>query len=250
MSGDLDRKLRLLDRGRMPRHVGVIMDGNGRWAAARGLPRGEGHRRGVERVREIIPFAASELGLGVLTLYVFSLENWQRPEPEIEALMVILEYFLTDELPALVEQNIRFTACGDLDRLPSRIRRLVDEGIRKTAGCTGMTLNAALSYGGRDEIVRAVRRLITGGAEAGAVTVESLSAAMDTAGLPDTDLIIRTSGEYRLSNFLLWQSAYAEFYFTETLWPDFTPLCFVEALLDYQKRERRYGALPRGAEEP
>lgn len=244
MSEELTEHLDLLDRRRMPRHVGVIMDGNGRWAQLKGLSRVEGHRIGVERVREIIPFAARELKLETLTLYVFSIENWKRPQDEIEALMVLLEYFLRDELPSLIGDRIRFRACGDTERLPMHLQDLVREGMDKTRHCNGMILNAALSYGGRDEIVRAVRRIASSGLAPDEISEQTLSEIMDTAGLPEPDLIIRTSGECRMSNFLLWQAAYSELYFTETLWPDFTSLEFVKAVLDYQRRERRYGALP------
>jgi len=244
MDTRLRELLQQIDRERLPRHIGVIMDGNGRWAQARGLPRGEGHRQGVQRVRELIPFAARELNLKALTLYVFSLENWQRPPEEIEALMVILEYFLTEELPALLKDNIRFVACGDLTRLPDHIRTLVDDGMRETTHCTGMIVNAALSYGGRNEIVRAVQKLIAAGITSDRVNEKALARCLDTPDLPDPDLIIRTSGECRTSNFLLWQAAYAEYFFTETAWPEFSSAELVQALLDYQQRERRYGALP------
>lgn len=244
MNEGLTEHLELLDRGQMPRHVGVIMDGNGRWAQLKGLSRVEGHRSGVERVREMIPFAARELKLEILTLYVFSIENWKRPQDEIDALMILLEYFLRDELPSLIGDRIRFRTCGDIEKLPTNLQDLVREGIEKTRNCDGMILNAALSYGGRDEIVRAVRRIASSGAAAEEISEQTLNQSMDTAGLLEPDLIIRTSGEYRMSNFLLWQAAYSELYFTETLWPDFSSLEFVKAVLDYQRRERRYGALP------
>ena len=227
----------------LPRHVGVIMDGNGRWAELQGRSRAEGHRAGVERVRELIPFAAKQVGIEVLTLYVFSLENWQRPEAEIDALMVLLEYFLSEEVPLLVQNNVRFRMCGDASRLPGRIQSLVEEAIGKTSGCSGMVLNAALSYGGRDEIIRAVRRIAAQGLAPDLIDETLMNSMMDTAGLPDPDLIIRTSGECRTSNFLLWQAAYAELYFTSCFWPDFGEHEFLEALADYQKRDRRYGGV-------
>jgi len=243
MNSELAESLSLFDPKRAPAHVGIIMDGNGRWAEENGFSRVEGHKEGVERVRELIPFSALELRLQTLTLYIFSIENWQRPPEEIEALMVILEYFLTEEISKLIRDNIQFTTCGDTSRLPTHIQELIEDGKRRTGHCTGMILNAALSYGGRDEIVRAVRKLISSGIPAEEVTETTLANALDTAKLPEPDLIIRTSGEFRTSNFLLWQSAYSEFYFTKLLWPEFNKLELVRALLDYQHRDRRYGAI-------
>jgi len=231
----------------MPRHVGLIMDGNGRWAEIQGRSRAEGHKVGVERVRELIPFAATEVGLEALTLYVFSLENWQRPRSEIEGLMVLLEYFLTEEVERLVENKVRFRVCGDTSRLPEHIQLLIRGAIDKTASCSGMVLNAALSYGGRDEIVRTIKKLLSQGISPDRIDESLVSSALDTAGLPDPDLIIRTSGAHRISNFLLWQSAYAELYFTPTLWPEFGKEEFLAALADYQQRERRYGGLGHAA---
>ncbi len=232
-----------IDRSRLPRHVGVIMDGNGRWAEARGLSRIEGHQQGVRRVRELIEFSA-ELGVQYLTLYVFSLENWRRPRSEVSALMHILGSYLQNEVQSLVEMNVRFRAVGNHDRLPANLRRLLEDGERRTANGTAMTLVAALSYGGRDEIVRAVRRIVASGMPADAINEEVLADALDTRGIPDPDLVIRTSGEIRLSNFLTWQSAYSELYFTEMHWPDFDREAFLRALEDYSQRERRFGALP------
>jgi undecaprenyl diphosphate synthase len=227
---------------RMPRHVGVIMDGNGRWAEARGLPRVEGHRRGAERAKETIR-AASEMGIEVLTLYTFSLENWQRPRKEISILMKLLEHYLKTEIMELKSMNIIFRAIGDIWKLPENIQALIRKAEEETGEDTGMTLNAALSYGGRDEIVRAVKKAIASGRAPEEITEENFSGLLDTAGLPDADLIIRTSGEMRLSNFLLWQSAYSEFYFTNTHWPDFTREEFQRAINDYMIRERRFGAV-------
>jgi len=235
--------LTAIKKAPLPRHVGVIMDGNGRWAESQGLSRAEGHKAGVERVRELIPFAANDVGIDVLTLYVFSLENWQRPEAEVEALMVLLEYFLSEEVPLLIKNNVRFRMCGDASKLPDRIQSLVEEAIQRTSGCSGMVLNAALSYGGRDEVVRAVRKIVTQGRTPPEINESLVGEMLDTAGLPDPDLIIRTSGECRTSNFLLWQNAYAELYFTSSFWPDFREHEFLEALADYQKRERRYGGV-------
>jgi undecaprenyl diphosphate synthase len=227
---------------KLPRHVGVIMDGNGRWAEARGLPRIEGHRRGAERAREIIR-AASGMGIEALTLYTFSLENWQRPKKEVSVLMKLLEHYLRADVREMKANNIVFRAIGDRWRLPDGVQSLIRKTEEETAGNTGMALMAALSYGGRDEIVRAVRKALASGAAPEEMAEVSFAALLDTAGLPDVDLIIRTSGEMRLSNFLLWQSAYAEFYFASTLWPDFTAEEFRGAIDEYMTRERRFGAV-------
>lgn len=227
---------------KIPEHVGIIMDGNGRWAELRGLPRWEGHKRGAERAKEIIK-AASELKVGVLTLYTFSLENWQRPQDEVSILMKLLELYLGKELRELMKLGIRFRAIGDLLKLPEHIQGIVKEAEERTSGLDGMTVVTALSYGGRDEILRAIKKAIHAGMDPGELTEESFSGLLDTAGLPPPDLIIRTSGERRLSNFLLWQSAYSELYFTETLWPDFTPGDFRMAINDFQMRERRFGSV-------
>jgi len=219
------------------------MDGNGRWAEARGLPRVEGHRRGAERAREIIT-AAKEAGVKVLTLYTFSSENWQRPENEVSLLMKLLERYLKKEFTELERGNIRFQAAGEIWRLPEGIQNLIRKTEDATANNSGMTLVAALSYGGRDEIVRAVRKALALGLKPEELTEERFNSLLDTAGLPPADLIIRTSGELRLSNFLIWQSAYAELYFTDTLWPDFNKGELMKAIIDYQKRDRRFGAVP------
>ncbi|MDA8079366.1 MAG: isoprenyl transferase [Nitrospiraceae bacterium] len=226
----------------MPVHVGVIMDGNGRWAQLRGLPRAQGHRVGAERAKEIIE-ASAELGIKCLTLYTFSAENWQRPASEVSMLMKLLELYLKKELATLVKQGIVFRSIGELWRLPENIQALIRDIEAKTASNTGMTLSVALSYGGRNEIIRAVRKIVASGA-ADELTEERFSDYLDTSGLPAPDLIIRTSGERRLSNFLLWQSAYAELYFTDTLWPDFDRAEFMAAIRDFQRRERRFGGIP------
>jgi undecaprenyl diphosphate synthase len=228
---------------KIPGHIGIIMDGNGRWAELRGLPRVEGHKRGAERAKEIIR-AASELKVGVLTLYTFSLENWRRPLSEVSVLMRLLEIYLGKELRELAKLGIRFRAIGDLLKLPEHIRAIVKDSEEKTSGLTGMTLVTALSYSGRDEILRAVRKAMHSGMDPEEVTEESFSGLLDTAGLPPPDLIIRTSGESRISNFLLWQSAYSELYFADSFWPDFTKEEFLKAISDYQGRERRFGAVP------
>ncbi|GMT47997.1 MAG: isoprenyl transferase [bacterium] len=226
----------------IPRHVGVIMDGNGRWAKLRGLPRVEGHRKGAERTKELIK-AAQEVGIDVLTLYAFSLENWQRPDDEVTTLMELLQLYLTRELKDLIMEGIRFRVIGDREKLPAVIQGIITEIEERTSANKGLTLVIALSYGGRDEILRAVKKAITGGVRPDEISEERFETLLDTSGLPAVDLIIRTSGEKRLSNFLLWQGAYAEFYFTETLWPDFTREEFLCAIQDYQHRERRFGGI-------
>ncbi|TAN38551.1 MAG: di-trans,poly-cis-decaprenylcistransferase [Nitrospirae bacterium] len=229
--------------GELPLHVGVIMDGNGRWAQLRGLPRIEGHRVGAERAKEVIETSAG-LGIKCLTLYTFSTENWQRPVSEVSMLMKLLELYLRKEMADLMKKGIVYRAIGEIWRLPENIQALIRDTEAKTASNSGMTLVTALSYSGRNEIVRAVRKLMTTAGRPEDLTEESFNDCLDTAGIPPPDLIIRTSGERRLSNFLLWQSAYAELYFSDTLWPDFDKEEFVRALRDFQGRERRFGAIP------
>ncbi|MFI5293439.1 MAG: isoprenyl transferase [Thermodesulfovibrionales bacterium] len=229
--------------GNIPSHVGVIMDGNGRWAQLRGLPRAEGHRVGAERAKEIIELSA-EIGIKCLTLYAFSTENWQRPPSEVSMLMRLLEIYLKKELSILMKRGIVFKVIGEIWRLPENIRALVQETEERTAANKGMTLVTALSYSGRNEIVRAMKRVAASGCDVGELTEDTFSRYLDTEGLPPPDLIIRTSGERRLSNFLLWQSAYAELYFTDTLWPDFDRAEMMLAIQDFQGRERRFGAIP------
>jgi undecaprenyl diphosphate synthase len=224
-----------------PIHVAFIMDGNGRWAKSRGLPRIEGHRNGVKRVNEIID-AALDLGLGAVTFYTFSMENWQRPAAEVNALMRLLANYLKSEMDRLHGKNIRFRAIGNLEKLPSEVQKLVFRFMELTKDNTGLMLTSALSYGSRTEIVNAVQSLMREGYRAEDINETVISAHMYTHGMPDPDLIIRTSGEMRISNFLLWQSAYAELYFTDTLWPDFGRQELIEALKDYEGRERRFGA--------
>jgi undecaprenyl diphosphate synthase len=219
------------------------MDGNGRWAELRGLPRIEGHRRGVERSKEVIEFSA-ELGLKVLTLYAFSTENWRRPSSEITTLMKLLELYLKNELARLMKNDIVFKTIGDTVMLPDHIQRIIKQAEQETSSNKGMTLVTALSYSGRNEIVRAVKKLLNSGVKPDEITEEVFNAYLDTAGLPAPDLIIRTSGEMRISNFLIWQAAYSELYFTDTLWPDFTKDEFLLAIQDYQRRERRFGSIP------
>jgi undecaprenyl diphosphate synthase len=218
------------------------MDGNGRWAELRGIPRVEGHRQGAARTKEIIE-AAGELGIKVLTLYAFSLENWQRPISEVKTLMRLLELYLEKELADLIAKGIVFKTIGDVWRLPKDIQTLVKGVEEKTASHKGMTLVLALSYSGRDEILRAVKKVFHSGMRPEELTEEFFNSCLDTADLPPPDLIIRTSGEMRVSNFLLWQGAYSELYFTDTLWPDFTKEEFFLAIQHYQQRERRFGAI-------
>ncbi|HEY0704300.1 MAG TPA: isoprenyl transferase [Candidatus Acidoferrales bacterium] len=232
-----------LDLQSLPQHVAVIMDGNGRWAQKRHLPRIAGHRAGVKAAREIIESSA-RLKLPCLTLYAFSLENWRRPQAEVDFLMRLLREYLSRELPVIHKNNIKLQVIGRSSQLPDAVRQDIDEGMKLTSANTGMKLVVALNYGARAEIVDAFNSLLKEARASGReVDEQQISDHLYTAGLPDPDLLIRTSGEMRVSNFLLWQIAYAEMYVTETLWPDFSRERFLEALLDYQKRERRYGGL-------
>jgi len=233
---------RSIDFDRLPRHIAFIMDGNGRWAAQRRLPRVEGHRAGIDAVRDTVETSA-RLGVPVLTLYAFSVENWKRPDTEISALMGLLRHYLRLELKTLLGNNIRFKVIGQLARLAPEIRDELALAERRTAGNSGMIFNIALSYGGRAEIVDAARRAIREGIDADALDEQTFSSLLYTAGQPDPDLLIRTSGEMRVSNFLLWQIAYAEIWVTDALWPDFRARHLLEAVVDYQKRDRRYGAI-------
>ncbi len=219
------------------------MDGNGRWAELRGLPRIEGHRRGVERSKEIIE-VATELGLRALTIYAFSTENWRRPSAEVTTLMKLLELYLKKELEKLMKNGVVFKSIGDIPRLPDHIQAILKDAEEKTSSNKGMVLTTALSYSGRNEIMRAIRKVMVSGIKPDDLTEEVFESYLDTAGNPPPDLIIRTSGEMRISNFLLWQSAYSEFYFTDTLWPDFNKDEFLLSIQDYQRRDRRFGAVP------
>lgn len=229
---------------RIPEHLAIIMDGNGRWAEKRHLPRIIGHRKGVETVQTVVDECLT-LGIRHLTLYAFSSENWGRPRDEVEALMGLLATFLQRELTQMSTRGIRLRAIGELDRLPARIRKILDKIITDTADNHGLVLTLALSYGGRNELVRAARVLAreaaAGRLDPDAIDEARLAGALDTAGLPDPDLLIRTSGETRISNFLLWQAAYAEFVFLEVLWPDFSATHLRSALAEYTRRERRFG---------
>jgi undecaprenyl diphosphate synthase len=235
-----------LDPKRLPGHVAIIMDGNGRWAGRRHLPRIAGHRAGVKAARDVIETCA-RLYLPCLTLYAFSLENWRRPEAEVDFLMRLLREYLKRELPSLIKNNIQMRFIGRLSELPEGVRRDIDEAMQRTDQNTGMKLVVALNYGGRAELTDAFNALLDQERERRPsdyrIDEQMISGHLYTAGLPDPDLLIRTSGEMRVSNFLLWQIAYAEMYVTETLWPDFSRARLLEALIDYQKRERRYGGL-------
>jgi undecaprenyl diphosphate synthase len=232
------------DSTRLPRHVAIIMDGNGRWAQRRGLPRVEGHRRGAKSVREVVR-AAREVGLRALTLYAFSSQNWDRPPDEVATLMQLLRDYVIEERAEILDNGIRLIAIGEVDRLPNFVRDPLDELTRASEGNRAMTLCLALSYGGRESIVAAARSLCElaarGAIQPSELTQARFSAALQTGGLPQLDLLIRTSGEERLSNFLLWEAAYAELYFTDTFWPDFGRDHLLQALESFDGRERRFG---------
>ena len=229
---------------RIPRHIAIIMDGNGRWAKRQGLARMFGHRQGVETVHRITE-AAAELGIEYLTLYAFSTENWNRPKEEVDALMSLLVDTIAKETPTLMKNNVRLSTIGDLDRLPENAQNKFRACMAETSGNTGLNLVIALSYSARWEIIQATRNIALA-LQQGTILVEDIneeliSASMTTKQMPDPDLLIRTSGELRISNFLLWQLAYAELYFTDCLWPEFTEEEFYRAIVDYQHRERRFG---------
>ena len=238
--------LKQLDPNRLPRHIAIIMDGNGRWAQRRHLPRVAGHRAGVRTAREVIETCA-KLHVPALTLYAFSLENWRRPKAEIDFLMRLLRDYLRKELPIIHKNNIRLLVIGRPEQLPAGVRKDMEMAMETTAGNTGMKLVVALNYGGRAELVDAfnaiLERVRDNGLSTYKIDEQTVSDHLYTAGLPDPDLLIRTSGEMRVSNFLLWQIAYAEMYVTDVLWPDFERKHLLEALLDFQHRERRYGGL-------
>lgn len=228
----------------VPRHVAIIMDGNGRWAEERHRPRLFGHKAGVDSVREIVE-TAREIGVAVLTLYAFSTENWSRPSAEVSGLMGLLKSYLQSELRNLLQNDIRLLCLGQQDRLPEDVRAILLQAIAETSGCRSMTLNLALSYGGRSELVQAfqsIARLCRAGIlDWNTLSETTISEHLFTAGQPDPDLLIRTGGEHRLSNFLLWQSSYAELYFTDTRWPDFKKNQFLEAIQIFNHRQRRFG---------
>ncbi len=235
----------MIDPDRIPEHVAIIMDGNGRWAKARGLPNLAGHRAGVKTARAILE-AAKKLGIKILTLYTFSTENWKRPKKEVEGLFKLLENSLEKEVHKLDKNDIRFSVIGDLAGLPKNLRKKLESAITRTRKNSSFILNLALNYGSRQEIVEAVRRIakeaVLGRIDPARIDEEIFSDHLYTKGLPDPDLLIRTSGEKRVSNFLLWQISYSEIYITEKYWPDFDSSDLEKAVIDYQRRERRFGA--------
>jgi len=223
----------------IPNHLAIIMDGNGRWATEKGLNRTKGHEEGAKTVRKITTHCA-KIGIKYLTLYAFSTENWSRPKLEVEFLMKLLENYFKSELNVYLENNIKFKAIGDLSKFSQRLQKIIQETEEKTSHCTGLTQVLALNYGSRDEITRAVKKLQNKNLE---ITEKNIENHLDTAGVPDVDLLIRTSGEVRVSNYLLWQIAYAEMFFTNTYWPEFTPYELDDILSDFDTRERRFGGI-------
>ena len=249
--GDPDLELaNAIDPARLPAHIAIIMDGNGRWAKRRSLPRVAGHSAGVGPVRSTVETCA-RMRIGVLTLYAFSVENWKRPRAEVETLWRLLRFYLKKELPELQQNNIRLQAIGRLEALPDAVRRELEAVVQATSRNTGLLVNLAINYSGRAEILDAINSIIETARREGhldslRVDEELFASSLATANSPDPDLLIRTSGEMRISNFLLWQIAYSELYVTETLWPDFNRTELLRAILDYQKRDRRYGGLSNG----
>ena len=236
--------LEKIDRNRLPKHIAIIMDGNGRWAKQRGFIRSIGHENGVTTVRQITEIA-SELGIGYLTLYTFSTENWNRPQDEVDALMNLIVVSIEQQTPDLIKNNVRLTTIGNMERMPQFARERLEKCMTDTGHCTGLVLCLALSYSSRWEIVEACKtlaaRATAGEIDPSQIDDDMVSQALATASMPDPDLLIRTAGDLRISNFLLWQIAYSELYFTSKFWPDFTKEDFIEAILDYQSRERRFG---------
>ncbi|MDI6895062.1 MAG: isoprenyl transferase [Bacillota bacterium] len=244
-NSDWEQRKAQLRRGLVPRHVAIIMDGNGRWARQRGLPRLAGHRAGLESVRQVVE-ACAELGIEVLTLYAFSTENWKRPPEEVQGLMDLLADYVDRELDTLARNGVRVRIIGHPEDLPARVREALGRVRERTAAGDRLQLVVALNYGGRREITDACQRFgrdIREGKTEAELNEDKFASYLDTAGLPDPDLLIRPSGELRISNFLLWQAAYAEFWFTPVLWPDFRPVHLAEAVADYQRRRRRFGGL-------
>jgi len=236
----------VIDPARIPRHVAIIMDGNGRWAQQRHQPRLFGHKAGVDSVRDVVE-AARKIGIEVLTLYAFSSENWKRPASEVSGLMSFLRSYVQSELTRMLQNNIRLTCIGELERLPQDVREVLEHAQAETALNNKLVLNLALSYGARSELTRALRK-IAAACAAGTlrpeeISEELISSYLDTAGMVDPDLLIRTGGEARLSNFLLWQASYSEIYFTDVMWPDFRTESFLQAIADFQQRERRFGGI-------
>lgn len=238
--------LRKIDSNNIPKHIAIIMDGNGRWAKKRGLPRTIGHRAGVETIRNIVK-ASSKIGIKYLTLYAFSTENWKRPKDEVSTLMSLLVEFLRKEIDELNSNNVIVQTIGDISQLPETCQKELDRAYDITKANSGLKLNLALNYGGRDEIVRAINKMFSD-FKAEKFKIENIddmliSSYLDTSGMPDPDLLIRPSGEYRISNFLLWQIAYSEMWFADIYWPDFKPYHLYKAILEYQERDRRFGGI-------
>lgn len=246
ISVNMEERIEKAQQEEVPEHIAIIMDGNGRWAKKRSLPRIAGHHEGMQTVRKITRFA-NKMGVKTLTLYAFSTENWKRPKVEVEFLMRLPEEFLGTYLPELIEQNVQVKMMGNLESLPEHTKRAVIKAMEQTSMNNGLILNFALNYGSRDEIVQAVRQIVDdikdGSMQPENVNEDLISSYLMTKNLKDPDLLIRTSGEVRLSNFMLWQLAYTEFWFTETLWPDFNEECLMDAIESFQKRQRRYGGL-------
>jgi undecaprenyl diphosphate synthase len=246
MAADASGRFEPQDDESLPRHIAIIMDGNGRWAHERGLARRAGHEAGIERAREITR-ACGRKGIDYLTLFAFSTENWNRPRVEVEALMLLLRRYLANQTDELLENNVRLRAIGNLDALPSGVQRELQRALEKTRGANGLTLVLALSYGGRNEIVRAARRIAAacgrGEVSSDEIDEETLAGALDTSGIPDPDMVIRTAGEMRLSNFLLWQTAYSEYHSVPVCWPDFTETELDAALAAYRHRDRKFGVV-------
>lgn len=235
-----------IDRSRLPRHTAIIMDGNGRWAEGKGLIRTAGHTAGVDTLKQVLKVAI-DLELPALTVYAFSTENWKRPHAEVDFLMNLFSDYLAKEIDEMDEDNVKLRFLGRIDELSPALRKQAREAEAQTADNTGVHFNVAMNYGGHDELIRAVRavsgRVLSGDLKPEDINEACLEGELDTAGLPPVDYVIRTSGDQRLSNFLLWQTAYAEFYFTDVNWPDFTPACFVQALREFGNRDRRFGGL-------
>lgn len=230
----------LIDPSNIPKHIGIIMDGNGRWAVRRSLPRSEGHKKGSDAIEPIMR-ACIDLGIKAVSLYAFSLENWGRPKPEVAGLWKLFEYFFNTKLDSIIQNEIKVIHAGTENRLPASVKKCFNDAITKTAGNKKIILNLCINYGGRQEIIAGVNRWLAEKKQSEQLTAKKLSKYLYTAALPEVDLIIRTSGEYRISNFMLWQLAYAELFFIDTLWPDFTPSHLYKTIYDYQQRKRRFG---------
>ena len=231
-----------IDKKNLPNHISIIMDGNGRWAERHNLPRSEGHRKGVSRTRQIVE-ACGNIGIKYLTIFAFSIENWRRPSKEIFFLMNLFKLVIKEQVSDLIKNNVKMRFIGNLDKIPAGVMDIMRWGERMTESCSGLNLMVAMSYGGRQEIVDAVKKIIKNGIQKNKINVDTFRNFLYTPDVPYPDLLIRTSGERRISNFLIYQSAYTELWVTKTLWPDFTPSLLLRAISDYQKRQRRFGGL-------